>query len=339
MRGVVEDLSESRSHELLLERPGGMTRAALLTEQRLARIGFAGTERDRRAAAAARRLRAAALRREPLREILLALEDGLREHAAVRDAAELGADDTVRAGFGGRYANRRDQPGDHVRLHAQLGHPETVDHVARRDVDGRRRVQRQVQLVGDRIRQLRIAELESELVADGLDGQHVALRVLQIGPDLGRVDREDDHQDRRDRGPPELEHRRVVDLDADRVGRRVLRPGEHDAEVDRVDRHDVEDHGRHRAQEAEQLVDGRGRIARLHEPDRHRARVHEVDHDGGDHRDQGGHGPEPGPEVRLRSDDSLCQLILSQRPRVPACAAVSNRGFRHGRRLPTMKLL
>src|ERR1700738_2236470 len=61
MGGVAEDLAQARADLLLIERPGGVARAALLAEQRLASGGLALIDRDRgapRCAAASARGRA-----------------------------------------------------------------------------------------------------------------------------------------------------------------------------------------------------------------------------------------------------------------------------------------
>src|SRR6202012_749380 len=89
-------------------------------------------------------------------------------------------------------------------------------------------------LVVHRIRELRIPEAKIVLVSDGFHREHVARRVLQARPDHDRVDREDHDEDRRDDGPPELEHGIVVHLHADRVGRVRLLAPEHDRKVDDV---------------------------------------------------------------------------------------------------------
>ena len=72
-------------------------------------------------------------------------------------------------------------------------------------------------------------------------------------------------------GPPELEGRRVVDLDADRR-RRLVRPApEHDAEIDHVAGHIEEDRVAEHAHELEEQVDvgrtvGRGVVPARHQP-------------------------------------------------------------------------
>jgi hypothetical protein len=133
----------------------------------------------------------------------------------------------------------------------------------------------------------RIAELKSELVPDRLDREHVAGLVLESGPHAHREDREDQDEDRRDDGPPELEHGCVVDLHADVAGGRVLGPPEDDREVDDVARDDVENRPADRTEKLEEVVDLTGRLRDFGQPDRPLAGVDEIDHD---RRGNGDHG-------------------------------------------------
>src|SRR5438477_2234646 len=130
------------------------------------------------------------------------------------DAAELAALALVQTAAAREQAQVIDGAGKHVHLGTELGDPEAVDHVRRREIEIDRRRYRNVELV----RSLRIAvsELPPPLMSGGRD----AHRRRDAGAvDLGhRAKGEDEHDpadESRRRGPRDLEstvaleHRRL----------------------------------------------------------------------------------------------------------------------------------
>ncbi len=139
-----------------------------------------------------------------------------------------------------------------------------MDHVGRRDQDPHRDADRQMHRLGlgkHRRLQPRVAELEIELMADDFHRQGGRFGAeIDLVPDVDAERREENQQQRREDRPPQLELRRVVDLDADRVRRVGRASAEGDREIDDVARDENHNPVSEHRHELEESVDVGGPV-------------------------------------------------------------------------------
>ena len=248
-------IDDRLAHVLVEGLPGRLGRLGEVVEAgtdapgglgRLQRVAPAATEVVERRQAGVGRLRGLLLlgRRlllgDPLIELGPAhhLGDVRGAHAAMPRAAELGAQHLVGAQSRRGDPRARRDPRHGVLLDAPLGDEEGVDHVAGLHLDAPLLVDRQVQRRGLEP-ELGILELPRELEAAGDHAGLVPVPLLVLGEHDAAPDGEEGDDDRRDRGPEDLEARmpmhgsavaHVVLAAAPEMNQRVAEDGHHDAE-------------------------------------------------------------------------------------------------------------
>ena len=184
------------------------------------------------------------LRPQPARERGRAHHVRAAPHQGMAGAAQLGALDRIRAERVGRHPQRGHDPGHGIELLREARDEEAVDHVERAELEHDRLAFGQVE---DRRDDLlsgrdRIGELERELTRGDVHGHLALLAVLVRAQDRVGVRAQRHDQDRRHRGPHDLEagvavDRRTVHLLLPRAHPEFPDGEQHDRLHEHEDRH------------------------------------------------------------------------------------------------------